>query len=337
MNKVTPIILLLVSIALGAFAIYEYQQAEHYRDLVAQMSKDAAGAREESDNNTSELRKLKDQSRNQKVAIEQLETRNKQLMNGAAPDGAKPTNAGATANDGEKGDAGGGFMKGLAKMFTDPKMKGAMRAQQSTMVSMMYGDFAKELGLAPDVARQVLALIGDRQADMAEKGMAALGKDPKDMAQVGKDTESLKSTYDDQIKAILGEDGFKKFQQYEKTIGERAVLDQIQRQLSASGNPIDPAQTKGLLTIMTEERAKTPNALGPGGDTGAQMKLMQNDQAIDAWMKSQEDFNNRVLARARTVLTPDQMLSFEAAQKQQLEMQKMGVQMSKEMFKGGGK
>ena len=69
----------------------------------------------------------------------------------------------------------------------------------------------------------------------------------------------------------------------------------------------------------------------------AQMKMMQTDDGVKAWMQAQEDFNQRVLARARTVLSPDQILGFEAAQKQQIEMQRMGVQMSREMFKGRGK
>jgi hypothetical protein len=64
---------------------------------------------------------------------------------------------------------------------------------------------------------------------------------------------------------------------------------------------------------------------------------MQDQGAIDGWIKSQDEFNRRVLDRARTVLNPDQMLGFEAALKQQIEMQKMGIQMSREMFKGGGK
>ena len=55
---------------------------------------------------------------------------------------------------------------------------------------------------------------------------------------------------------------------------------------------------------------------------------------MNAFLKTQEDFNRRVLERARTVLSPDQMLAFEAAQKQQIEMQRMGVQMSRELFKG---
>ncbi len=125
--------------------------------------------------------------------------------------------------------------------------------------------------------------------------------------------------------------------EYEKSIGERVVLDQIQRQLSAGGNPIEQTQTQSLLSIMREEREKTPNAAGFGGtDPGAQAKLFQDDQAVESWLKSQEDFNRRVLDRARTVLTPDQMLAFAAAQKQQLDMQQMGIKMSQEMFKGGG-
>src|SRR5260221_8610492 len=195
MKQFAPIILLVVAVALGAFATYEYQQAEHFRALAAQMDKDAAGAREQMDNDAADLRKLKDQTHNQKVAVEQLETRNKELANGAATGAAKP--AGETAGAaGESGkDESGGFMKGFAKMFSDPKMKDAMRAQQVASVNMMYGDLAKELGLAPDVARQVLALLGERQADLVTASMAAMSKDGKNLAEGGKETEAAKTAY----------------------------------------------------------------------------------------------------------------------------------------------
>jgi hypothetical protein len=62
--------------------------------------------------------------------------------------------------------------------------------------------------------------------------------------------------------------------------------------------------------------------------------MMQSEEGINSWLKTQEDFNHRVLDRARTVLSPDQILAFEAAQKQQIDLQRMGVQMSREMFKG---
>lgn len=337
MTKTAPIILIFIAMALGAFAIYEYQQAEHYRELVAQMSKDAAGARGESDDITSENRKLKDQTHSQKVAIEQLETRNKELAEAGPGDPAKLAPS-ASAGDAPK-EGGGDFMKTVAKMFSDPKMKNAMRGQQATVVNMMYADLAKELGLAPDVARQVLALLADRQMDISSTSMAAMSKGGKDgaaMAAVGKETEGVKAGYDEQIKAVLGADKFTKFQDYEKTLGERIALDQVQKQLSAGGMPLEAAQSNGLLAIMKEERVRAPSSVPPS-DPAAQMKMMQTDEGVNAWMKTQEDFNRRVLDRARSVLSPDQILAFEAAQKQQIEMQRMGVQMSREMFKGGGK
>ena len=332
MNKFATPLLLLLSVALGAFGAYEYQQAEHYRALVAQMDKDAAGAREESDTHAGEIRKLKDQTRSQKVAIDQLEARNKELANGAPAEAAKP----AVAN-GEAGqDEGGGFMKGLAKMFSDPKMKDAMRAQQAAGVNMMYADLARELGLAPDEARQVLALLADRQMEMTGKSMAAMGKSGLDataLTAAGKEAEASKAAYDEQLKAVLGDERYAKFQDYEKSMGERFTLDQIQKQLAAGGTPLEPGQSQGLLAIMKEERAKAPNPVSPS-DPSAQIKLMQSDDGVSTFLKSQEDFNRRVLDRARTVLSPDQMLTFEAAQKQQVEMQRMGAQMSREMFKG---
>jgi hypothetical protein len=333
MNKSASFIFLFLTIAFGAFAIYEYQQAEHLRDLVDQMKKDAAGAREEADTQTAELRKLKEQTRSQKVAITQLEARNKEL---ASAEPATPANAApGTASDESKDDKGG-FLKGFAKMFTDPKMKEAMRAQQAAGINLIYADLARELGLSPDEARQVLALLADRQLDLAGKSMTAMSKggtDSATLAAAGKENEAAKKSYDEQLKAVLGDEKFAKFQEYEKTIGERYALDQIQKQLTAGGTPLEANQTQGLLAIMREERARTPNAPAPT-DTAAQMKMMQSDEGVNSWLKTQEDFNRRVLDRARTVLSPDQILAFEAAQKQQIDLQRMGVQMSREMFKG---
>jgi hypothetical protein len=64
----------------------------------------------------------------------------------------------------------------VGKMFNDPDMKKVMRSQQSMAISMMYGDLAKELGLAPDDAKQVMDIITERQMAMAEKGCKCLAR-----------------------------------------------------------------------------------------------------------------------------------------------------------------
>jgi hypothetical protein len=168
---------------------------------------------------------------------------------------------------------------------------------------------------------------------MAAKGMEAMGKGVKDMAAAGKETAAVKNAYDDQIKALIGEDGFKKFGEYEQSIGDRMALDQMQRQLSAAGTALEPAQQKMVLEIMKEERARTKTPSATTSDQSEAAKVMQDDTSVDKWLVSQQEMNRRVLDRARGVLNADQFVAFEAAQKSFLDMQKMGVQMGREMFK----
>ncbi len=67
------------------------------------------------------------------------------------------------------------------------------------------------------------------------------------------------------------------------------------------------------------------------------MKAMQSEETINQLLQSSEDFNQRVLSRASSVSPPTRWNGFEGAQKQQLEMMKMGVKMGAAMFKGGNK
>jgi hypothetical protein len=333
--KPLPVILSLVAAGLAVGFAYEVQQVTHLQQVVAQMERDAAAARGQADSDAGEVRKLKEQVKTYQVSVSQLEAINKELNSG------KPGGNAANAAPGEPAvekPAGAGFMKNLAKMFNDPKMKEMMRAQQATGVNMMYGSLAKELGLSPDEAKQVLALLAERQGELTAKGMKAFDKgavDAQALAETGKETEAARAAYDEQLKNVLGADKFAKFQEYERTIGERFALDQVQRQLAAGGTPLEEKQTQGLLEIMKQERQQTPptpfDAANRGG--AAQAQAMQSDEAVNGWIKTQEDYNRRVLTRARTVLSPDQILAFEAAQKQQMEMQQMGVKMGREFFK----
>ena len=152
---------------------------------------------------------------------------------------------------------------------------------------------------------------------------------------VGQEVKSAKDEFDVQLEDLLGKDGMTRLSDYERTMGERMQLQQYQQAFNASGAALNDQQSQGLLGIMKEERMKQPpSPLDPGkADVGAAMKALQSDDTFDTLMASQEDMNRRVLSRARNVLTPDQMVQFETIQKQQLDMQKMGMKMGREMMK----
>lgn len=270
---------------------------------------------------------------------------------GAAKGGASgiaSNPSGEAPTEGEQSEAGagspaaegrGGFMKGIAKMFTDPEMKKMMRTQQGVGVRMMYGDLARELGLAPEEANQIMELLTERQLEQAASGMKAMEggeMDEAKMKAIGETTKASKQEYDKQLKNILGPERFAKMEEYERTIVDRMTMTQMQQQFTASGTPLEPKQSQGLLRIMSEERAKAPATVfdQTNKDPGAQLRAMQSGTEIDAHFASQMEINRRVLERAPTVLSPDQVNALAAAQKQQLEMQQMGMKMGREMMKG---
>lgn len=306
--------------------------AELQHQLIAQQQQSQA-ERDEAARGQAELQKRVAEL---KEVISQFEARGKQIAGDGTP---SDDAAGGETSAGEGKKAKEGFAGMMEKMFTDPAMKKMMRSQQAMGVRMMYSDLAKELGLSPDEANQIMDMLVDRQMAMARKSMKLLGGEQADGAtaeEAGQDVNAAKEDYDKQLEGALGKDRFAKMQEYERTIGDRMQLTQYKQAFSASGVALEDRQAEGLLTIMKDERLKQPpSPLDAGAkDVGAAMKAMQSDETFDALMASQEDLNRRVLSRSRNVLTPDQMAQFEQIQKQNLEMQKMGMQMGRQMMKG---
>ncbi len=334
--KHLPLILAaVVAIGCGAVAFSQHESNAALRNALA--AADAKAAAEQA-RLADELAKLRAQ--NDIYKNESTDLRKKLAEKIAAPDAVVSADAAEPAKEGEpKKKEDNNFMSGIAKMYKDPEMKKVMRAQQAMGIRMMYSDLAKELGLSPDEATRVMELLADRQMAISAKSMEAFGgggeTDPAKMEEVGKTIASSREEYDAQLKSVLGDAKMAKLTDYERSLGDRMQLNQIQQSLSATGTALKDNEKQGLLNIMKEERQKSPaNVFDPANkDVSAQMKALQSEDSVNQLIQSSEDFNDRVLARARTVLSPDQTNAFETAQKQQLDMMKMGVKMGAAMFK----
>jgi hypothetical protein len=88
---------------------------------------------------------------------------------------------------------------------------------------------------------------------------------------------------------------------------------------------------------MKDERLKTPPTAfdaANAGDTSKVFTAMRDDAAVDKWLKQEEEYQQRVLQTATKALNPDQVNALRDSFKQQLDMQRFGVKMGKEMFGG---
>ena len=333
-RSLTPIFAVL-ALAAGAFAWLQHDSAARLREQIDSLTAERDAARKAQ----AEIARMKAAADIAQENVARLTAerdaalaRAKNLPAGGAP----VPQTGAPQPAGEK--AAGGMMESFAKMFSTEEGKKMMRAQMGMQLKMMYGGLAKELKLDPKVADQVMALLGDRQMAMTEASFAAMKNGAMDEAaakEIAAKTAGLKTEYDGKLKTVLGDDGVTQLNKYERTLGDRMMLNMHEQQFAAAGSPLDAGQRDSLLQIMQAERLKTPPGVfdaSNAGDPGKQMAALRDDAAVESWLKQEEDYQRRVLQAATQTLNPDQVNALQESFKQQLEMQKFGMKMSKEMF-----
>jgi regulator of replication initiation timing len=325
MNTSSFVLALLVAVGLGGVIYSKQTQLADLRRLVESHRAGTQDLSNELEKIKAELEELRKKNEAYKTESEQLRT---MLAEAKTANPAAPADTAAA----EKKDGQASFMKGMAKMFTDPEMKKSMRAQQSMGIRMMYGDLLKQLGLTGADADQFIDILTERQMTMAAEAMSAMGgDDPDKAAKIAKLADTTKQ-YDEQLKAVLGEK-YNQFKDYEGSIGDRFMLQQWEGQFSSAGSPLESKQKDQLLGLIRDERAKTPDAtLINNANPGQSIEAMRDDENIARMMAGQEQVNQRVLARARDFLNPDQVVTLEKAQKQQLELMKGQINMSKEFL-----
>jgi hypothetical protein len=132
---------------------------------------------------------------------------------------------------------------------------------------------------------------------------------------------------------VLGEDKFKSLQSYEASMGDRFMLQQFEGQFGIAGAPLEGDQKQQLLSLMKEERAKTPPQMNLANTNPArQMEALKDPATVNQFIASQEDFQKRVLERSRQFLNADQIGALEKVHQQQLELLRMQMKMSREMI-----
>jgi hypothetical protein len=229
-------------------------------------------------------------------------------------------------------ESGGGMGKVLANMMKDPEMRKAMEQQQKMGMDMIYSSLFKELQLSPDQEKKFREMLLQQQMDNVAQAGAMFGGEGADRTKVAKEIAEKNQKNQEQIKELLGDEKYAQFQDYNLTLPERMMLDQLGKQTD-----ISPEQNQQLLAIFKEEKKNVQINRGtPAADpTKDWQQLLQTGEAAEQMFAQQEEANNRVLERAGQVLTPEQLEKFGPLLKSQIDMQKAGMRMAREMFKSG--
>ena len=247
------------------------------------------------------------------------------------------TSATNSTDDGTFGALGGGQGMGemFEKMMSDPAMKEMLRSQQKTMMKTMYGSLFKELNLPAEQQKKLTDLLLDGQMSSVEN-MGDLFKSDGDARTnaINAVAEKQKAAQA-QIKALLGDEKYAQYEDYQKTLSDRTVLNQFQQQSAGTETALRDEQMQRLIALIKEERTRIPPIIDDDpARTAENLQKVFNNELVDKQMQWQEDLNKRVLARAGGLLTPEQLKEYAEFQESQYNMMKLGMKMAREMFKG---
>jgi hypothetical protein len=189
-----------------------------------------------------------------------------------------------------------------------PELQARYLAAKRRDLGVSYGPFVVELGLSPDQAGRFLeiklaAVENTMDLNSATRARGMTESDPAVQAMRRQSEETMLAEERD----LLGEAGYQRLVEFERTLSSRDYVGGIAASLVFSGDPISPAQASQLTQILAEASETYRNgarALGPSPNLDEPMRTRQpGREPIDS---------SQALAQARAVLSPAQYAALEA-------------------------
>lgn len=196
----------------------------------------------------------------------------------------------AGRGDGREGRGGRGGppvqqMNAIRDLMAKPEVQAMINLQQKAGIEARYATLFKNLNLGPEQVSQLTTLLAERTTTMQDVMAAAReqGINPRENPDAfRKLIADAQNDINSSIKSVIGDDGFAQLANYEQTLPQRNVVNELQQRLSYTSTPLTAAQAEQLVQILATNqppRATTstsvattdtprPAGRGPGGFEG---------------------------------------------------------------------
>ncbi|MCF7817403.1 MAG: hypothetical protein K9M54_05930 [Kiritimatiellales bacterium] len=233
------------------------------------------------------------------------------------------------------------MMSSVSKMMDNPTMNKVMAASQRGAVGALYADLIEYLNLNSEETTYFMDLLMTRQmkqVDMAMKMMGGnLSEDEK--RALAEEVKLTSGTVKAEMEKFLNNPAdVAEWEFYEKTMGERMMLSQMDQKLAGSGAALADGTYRQLLGMMHDERENFTFTSNLSDDKNMDMSAQRFSQEnLQNHFNDQEQLSAAILAKAETMLTPEQYAAFADSLKTTAEMQKAQLEMAAQLFGGKGK
>jgi len=180
-------------------------------------------------------------------------------------------------------DFGGRFgQRGDVRALMDqPEMQRLRALEQKAGLDNRFAALFKALKLPAATLDKLKDLLVEKEVTMQDMMIAARehGMDPRSDPDGFRELiSSAQEEADSAIKSLLGDGAFTQYQQYQQSLPQRAVVNQLQQSLSYTNEPLSEAQASSLMEILaatstaangaTDVPPFMPSAPGPGPGGG---------------------------------------------------------------------
>jgi hypothetical protein len=179
--------------------------------------------------------------------------------------GTDPTTAaGARGGRGRMANLTPAQQAALQALMQNPQVQSLLAQQQRAALAARYAPLIKNLNLSPEQGDKLIGLIADSQGTRQDAMAAARAagitpqSDPQGFQKMLADAQAQS---DANMKSALGDTTFAAVQQYNQTVPQRTLVNQLQQQLALS-TPMTPDQSEQLIQILA---ASAPQGGGGGG------------------------------------------------------------------------
>jgi len=204
-------------------------------------------------------------------------------------------------------------------------------------VQLQYQSFFSEAHLTPDQVEGLKALLMNKMMTNMDIGQSMMSNtNASEQADAFQKAKVANDAIEEQIHQFLGDAAFAQLQAYEKTLTERTSVNSFKDQLNGNATPLTPDQEQQLIQAMSEERNnyKFTIDFGKGSTFPGNIASYYSEANMGHYLQQLQGLNQNYLARARTILSPDQCGVYEKFLDDQARAQTAVMQMAGKMYGG---
>lgn len=205
----------------------------------------------------------------------------------------------------------------LPAFLENPEAQRLMGIQQRAALDQRYGDLFRLLNLPPAQLERFKDLLVERQTAAMDVLAAARSQGLNNRENRGEIRSLLEATQaeiDANIRALVGDTNFQRYQNYNQTQPQRAVVNRLAERLSYSSLPLSSQQSEQLVQMLA---ANSPGGSGPAIAPAVNFRTGAGAGAAVFLGAGGAPISDEFVTQAATVLNPTQLEALRQVQAEQ--------------------